>query len=108
MADHRRVQIGEVWMAYQVSGDPGAPPLVLLHALGEDATNWDGVVAAFVRHWRGGGVGRRGPGGGAPPRGRPFVPSGGGGAWFPVAPGVCPGGAGGAPLGRGGAGPPRR
>jgi pimeloyl-ACP methyl ester carboxylesterase len=52
MADHRRVQIGEVWMAYQVSGDPGAPPLVLLHALGEDATNWDGVVAAFVRHWR--------------------------------------------------------
>lgn len=39
-------------MAYRVSGDPDAPPLVLLHALGENATDWAGVAPAFTRHWR--------------------------------------------------------
>lgn len=35
-------------LAYRVTGDPKAPPMVLLHALGEDGTNWDGVTTAFA------------------------------------------------------------
>lgn len=34
-------------MAYRVSGVPDGPPLVLLHALGESAADWDNVRAAF-------------------------------------------------------------
>ncbi|GAA3108173.1 alpha/beta fold hydrolase [Streptosporangium carneum] len=52
MADHRTVAVGGVQLACQVSGAPEAPPLVLLHSLGEDATDWDGVAPAFARHWR--------------------------------------------------------
>lgn len=39
-------------MAYQISGPPDAPPLVLLHALGEDATDWVSVVPALARSRR--------------------------------------------------------
>ena len=52
MDDHRTVEAGGIRLAYRVSGPPDAPPLVLLHALGEDAADWDGVTPAFARHWR--------------------------------------------------------
>lgn len=52
MADHRSIDVGAVRLAYQVSGPPDAPPLVLLHALGEGAADWDPVAPAFARHWR--------------------------------------------------------
>ncbi|MFG3025629.1 alpha/beta fold hydrolase [Streptomyces sp. NPDC048254] len=52
MADHHAVDVGGVRLAYQVSGPPDAPPLVMLHALGEDATDWDIVAAVFARSWR--------------------------------------------------------
>ena len=39
-------------MAYQVSGPPDASPLVLLHALGEDATDWDAVAPVLARSRR--------------------------------------------------------
>jgi 3-oxoadipate enol-lactonase len=39
-------------LAYQVWGSPGAPPLVLVHGLGDGAGDWDGVAPAFARHWR--------------------------------------------------------
>ena len=39
-------------MAYRVTGDPVSPPMVLLHALGEDGANWDEVAAAFAGAWR--------------------------------------------------------
>ena len=32
-------------------GDPDAPPLVLLHALGENATSWDPVAARLAPHF---------------------------------------------------------
>ena len=45
-------EAGGVRLAYRAWGAPGAPPLVLLHALGEDGADWDGVAPAFARHWR--------------------------------------------------------
>ena len=36
----------------QLSGDPGAPAIVLLHALGEQAATWDEVVARFATRFR--------------------------------------------------------
>ncbi|MCC3777621.1 alpha/beta fold hydrolase [Streptomyces sp. UNOB3_S3] len=52
MGDHRTVEVGGVRLAYRVSGPEEAPPLVLLHGLGEGAADWDGVAPAFVRDWR--------------------------------------------------------
>jgi 3-oxoadipate enol-lactonase len=36
----------------RLSGCPGAPAMVLLHALGEQATSWDGVVPRFATRFR--------------------------------------------------------
>lgn len=52
MEDYRTIDTGGIRLAYQVSGSPDAPPLVLLHALGKGAVDWDGVAPAFARHWR--------------------------------------------------------
>jgi 3-oxoadipate enol-lactonase len=52
MADHCAVDFGGVRLAYQAWGSPAAPPLVLLHALGEGAADWGGVAPVFARHWR--------------------------------------------------------
>ncbi|KMS73123.1 alpha/beta hydrolase [Streptomyces viridochromogenes] len=52
MADHHVIDVGGVRLAYQVSGPPDAPPLVMLHALGEDATDWDSVAPVFARSRR--------------------------------------------------------
>ncbi|MER5934034.1 alpha/beta hydrolase [Streptomyces sp. NPDC002054] len=52
MADHHVIDVGGVRLAYQVSGPPDAPPLVMLHALGEDATDWDIVAPVFARSRR--------------------------------------------------------
>jgi 3-oxoadipate enol-lactonase len=52
VADHRTVDVGGITLAYQVSGDPDAPPLVLLHGRGAGAADWDGVAPAFARHRR--------------------------------------------------------
>ncbi|MGW6399514.1 alpha/beta fold hydrolase [Streptomyces sp. NPDC055134] len=52
MVDQRSVDVGGVRLAYQMSGPPHAPPLVLLHALGEDATDWEAVVPALARSRR--------------------------------------------------------
>ncbi|MFI5706180.1 alpha/beta fold hydrolase [Streptomyces xanthochromogenes] len=52
MVGHRSVDVGGVRLAYQVSGPPEAPPLVLLHALGEDAADWDVVAPVLARSWR--------------------------------------------------------
>jgi 3-oxoadipate enol-lactonase len=39
-------------LAYRVWGSADAPPLVLLHGLGDGAGDWNGVAPAFARHWR--------------------------------------------------------
>ena len=52
MGEHHRVDAGGIGLAYRAWGAPAAPPLVLLHALGEDGSDWDNVAPAFARHWR--------------------------------------------------------
>ncbi len=52
VADHRLVDVGGIRLAYQVSGPQHALPLVLLHALGEDATAWDMVAPVLARSRR--------------------------------------------------------
>lgn len=47
MVDHRSLDVGGIRLSFQVSGPPDAPPVVLLHALGEDATDWDVVAGAL-------------------------------------------------------------
>ncbi|WP_037886289.1 alpha/beta fold hydrolase [Streptomyces sp. NRRL S-646] len=49
MVDQRSVDVGEVRLAYQLWGPADGPPLVLLHALGKDATDWEAVVPALAR-----------------------------------------------------------
>jgi pimeloyl-ACP methyl ester carboxylesterase len=39
-------------LAYRVAGRPDAPPLVLLHGLGDGAASWDGVAPALARRSR--------------------------------------------------------
>src|SRR5581483_8900032 len=48
----RRVQAGSVRLAYRVWGPAGAPPLVLLHALGEQSSDWAPVARALSPAWR--------------------------------------------------------
>jgi 3-oxoadipate enol-lactonase len=50
--DDRAIDIGGLRLAYRVWGSPGAEPLVLVHALGESAADWDGVAPAFAQHRR--------------------------------------------------------
>lgn len=38
------VDVGELRLAYREAGDPAAPPLLLLHALGESSLSWDPLI----------------------------------------------------------------
>jgi 3-oxoadipate enol-lactonase len=48
----RPVQAGRIRLAYRTWGPAGAPPLVLLHALGEQSSDWAAVAAALAPSWR--------------------------------------------------------
>jgi 3-oxoadipate enol-lactonase len=52
MGELHRVEAGGIGQAYRTWGAPDAPPLVLLHALGENGSDWRNVAPAFARHWR--------------------------------------------------------
>jgi pimeloyl-ACP methyl ester carboxylesterase len=43
---------GGISLACETSGDPAAPPMVLLHGLGERAAGWLPVIPAFAPHFR--------------------------------------------------------
>jgi 3-oxoadipate enol-lactonase len=44
--------VGPVHLAYQISGPDDAPPMVLLHGLGESAASWDPVLDALAKSFR--------------------------------------------------------
>jgi pimeloyl-ACP methyl ester carboxylesterase len=46
------VLAGEVWLAYRTWGPEQAPPLVMLHALGEASSDWAAVAEALAPAWR--------------------------------------------------------
>jgi pimeloyl-ACP methyl ester carboxylesterase len=50
--ERRRVQAGKVELAYLVSGDERATPMVLLHALGKRGTDWSAVAGRFADKYR--------------------------------------------------------
>ncbi|MGY5060632.1 alpha/beta fold hydrolase [Streptomyces sp. 900105755] len=52
MAEQRAIGVGGVRLACRTWGPAAAPPLVLLHALGEDAADWAAVVPALARSRR--------------------------------------------------------
>jgi pimeloyl-ACP methyl ester carboxylesterase len=52
MPEQRAAVIGEIRMSYEVTGDPAAPPMVLLHALGDRARDWAPVTPAFAGRYR--------------------------------------------------------
>jgi 3-oxoadipate enol-lactonase len=51
MTDLRLVQANGIRLAYRESGPASAPPLLLLHALGENSADWDQVAAALADSW---------------------------------------------------------
>ena len=52
MAETIDVTVGDVRLSGRLDGDPGRQPLLLLHALGEDGSDWDAVVAALSGTYR--------------------------------------------------------
>ncbi|MER5353533.1 alpha/beta fold hydrolase [Kitasatospora sp. NPDC002551] len=52
MTGHRMVELPGLSLAYRESGPADGPPLVLLHALGERAADWDVVLPALAPHHR--------------------------------------------------------
>lgn len=52
MTDRLDLTVGDVRLACFVSGAPDAPPMVLLHALGEQSSSWDAVRAEFEPDFR--------------------------------------------------------
>jgi 3-oxoadipate enol-lactonase len=46
------VQAGSVRLAYRTWGRPGAPPVVLLHSLGDESSDWNEVAAALADSYR--------------------------------------------------------
>lgn len=52
MTSRQMIGANGIEMAYRVWGAPAAPPLVLLHALGENAADWEGVALVLAKSWR--------------------------------------------------------
>ncbi|MFD9129507.1 alpha/beta fold hydrolase [Kitasatospora sp. NPDC059571] len=52
MTAYSTATVRGIRIAYRVHGAPQAPPLVLLHALGETAADWDAIAPALARHRR--------------------------------------------------------
>jgi pimeloyl-ACP methyl ester carboxylesterase len=47
-----KVATGGIHLAYEASGVPGAPPMVLLHGLGERGASWAPVIPRFAERFQ--------------------------------------------------------
>ena len=61
----KKVEWNGLTFQYRESGDPSAPPLVALHALGKNAESWDQVAASLGEKYRFLALDQRGHGGSA-------------------------------------------
>jgi 3-oxoadipate enol-lactonase len=52
MSDAQHAVLGAIRLAYEVRGASGTPPLVLLHALGENRSDWAAVAAALAKQFQ--------------------------------------------------------
>jgi len=52
MSSYQVIGSNGIEMAYRAWGAPAARPMVLLHALGESAADWDDVAPVFAEYWR--------------------------------------------------------
>jgi 3-oxoadipate enol-lactonase len=52
MAAGFSVRVDDIRLAYEVVGSADAPPMVLLHALGERGADWEPVAGTFARRFR--------------------------------------------------------
>ena len=50
LTDHT-ISLADLTFHYREAGDPAAPPLVMLHALGPDAHDWDEVALALAERY---------------------------------------------------------
>jgi esterase len=48
----RTVEVGGVTLAYRIAGDPAAPPMLLLHGLGDDERDWHPVLSTLAGSYR--------------------------------------------------------
>ena len=61
--EHRAIEVsGGIRIAVQLSGEPGAPWMVLLHALGEQADDWSALAEHFASTYRVAAIDLRGHG----------------------------------------------
>ena len=44
----KQIELNGLTFQYRESGEPSAPPIVALHALGKSAESWDQVAAVFL------------------------------------------------------------
>jgi esterase len=61
------VDVDGTTLAYRIAGSPGAPPMVLLHGLGDSAADWEAVIPGLARGYRVYALDLRGHGGSAQP-----------------------------------------
>jgi 3-oxoadipate enol-lactonase len=62
MDDANSIVVNGVRLGYDVTGEPDAPPMVLLHALGQSRADWAPVLARFTSRYRVYAVDQRGHG----------------------------------------------
>jgi 3-oxoadipate enol-lactonase len=67
MREMSHVEVNGIGLAYVIAGDTGLPPVVLLHALGEDSIAWTTVIEALAPRCRVYAVDLRGHGGSSHP-----------------------------------------
>jgi pimeloyl-ACP methyl ester carboxylesterase len=50
--DQSLINVGDVRLAYRTWGEPGAPPIILLHGLGSDGSTWDEIAGGLADRWQ--------------------------------------------------------